>query len=69
MILGFYMFVWKIWEKIDKIKADEDRLLLVLKNEKHCNIPTFPLVARRFSQPGFGRNGGVGDGIISETDI
>ena len=26
-----------------------------------CNIPTFPLVARRFSQPVFGRNGVVGD--------
>ena len=26
-----------------------------------CNIPTFPLAARRFSQPGFGWSGGVGD--------
>ena len=26
-----------------------------------CNIPTFPLIARRFSQPGFGRSGGVGN--------
>ena len=29
-----------------------------------CNIPTFPLAARRFSQPGFGRSGGVDDEII-----
>ena len=36
---------------------------------KGCNIPTFPLVARRFSQPGFGRSGGVGNAIILETDL
>ena len=35
-----------------------------------CNIPTFPLVARRFSQPGFGRMWGsrecnnFGDGLL-----
>ena len=32
-----------------------------------CNIPTFPLVARRFSQPGFGRSGGVENDIIVYT--
>ena len=32
-----------------------------------CNIPTFPLVARHFSQPGFGRSGGAGKEIIVET--
>ena len=28
-----------------------------------CNIPTFPLAARRFSRPGFSSSGGVGDEI------
>ena len=37
------------------------------KNQSICNIPTFPLVARRFSQPGFGRSGGVENEIIVET--
>ena len=46
------------------------RFLVGSKFKKHqffdtCNIPTFLLVARRFSQPGFGRSGGVGDKIIS----
>ena len=31
------------------------------------NIPIFPLVARRFSQPGFGRSGGVENEINVET--
>ena len=34
-----------------------------------CDIPTFPLVARRFSQPGFGRSGGVGNERIVETVV
>ena len=31
--------------------------------DRICNIPTFPLVARRFSQPVFGSSGGAGNGI------
>ena len=34
-----------------------------------CNIPTFPLVTRRFSQPGFGRSGGVGNGIERKRNL
>ena len=37
LILGFYMFmseVHKIWEIVEKIKADIDRLLLISKLKK-----------------------------------
>ena len=37
-----------------------------LKRGSSCHIPTFPLVARRFRQPGFGKSGGVGDKINVE---
>ena len=35
----YMKFVFKIWEMIEKIKADVDRLLLVKKyNKKNCTI-------------------------------
>ena len=42
-----------------KNKSEELEMLF------NCNIPTFSLVARRFSQPRFGKSGGVGDAIIT----
>ena len=72
--LNIYIIVkilvfWLMDRFLLRLKNIFNNLILRIANLMHwfifiiCNIPTFPLVSRRFSQPGFGSSGGAGDEI------